>query len=183
MNAVTSSSAAHRPAGLGIHPTAVRGAFRRRGRGLRQMGTFAAIGIVSTVAYVGPYALLRPFMPAAGANAVALVATALGNTAANRRFTFAVRGRAGIARDQLAGLVALVATLGITSVSRAALEVVVPGAPHAIEVVILVAANGAATLVRFVVLRIALDGRRPRALRTAVLGPVPPARPPERTVR
>ena len=37
------------------------------------------------------------------ANAVALVATAVANTAANRRFTFGVQGRAGLTGDHIGG--------------------------------------------------------------------------------
>ena len=167
MNAVTSPATAHPRAPWAVVRSHAHGSFRPRGRELRRVGTFAAIGVVSTLAYVALYSFLRPFMDAAAANIVALVATAIGNTAANRRFTFAVRGRAGMARDQLAGLVALGAALVLTSASIAALGFVAPSAPHVIEVVILVAANAAATLVRFLVLRIALDRGRPRGPRTA----------------
>ena len=145
-----------------------------RVRALRRAGTFAAIGVVSTLAYVELFGLMRPFIAAEVANVVALVATAVGNTAANRRYTFAVRGRHGMARDHAAGLVALGAALGITTAALAALNLVAPGAPQAVEVVILVAANGAATVVRFLVLRAALDRRRPRAARAARPGPVRP---------
>jgi len=183
MNAVTSPAAAHRRARWAIGRSRELGSFRRRGPDLRRVGTFAAIGVVSTLAYVALYSFLRPFMDAAAANVVALVATAIGNTAANRRFTFAVRGRAGMARDHLAGLVALGAALVLTSASIAALGFVAPSAPHTIEVVILVAANAAATLVRFLVLRIALDRSRPRGPRTAQPGHLTPDRLLERTVR
>lgn len=183
MNALTSPVAAHCRARWAIHRSAVPGAFRGHRRELRQVGTFAAIGVSSTLAYVALYAILRPYVAAAAANVVALVATAIGNTAANRRFTFAVRGRAGLARDHVAGLVALGTALVMTSTSLAALNVVAPGAPHAIEVVILVAANAAATLVRFLVLRMVLDPSRPRGPRTAQPGHVTPERLLERTVR
>ena len=116
------------------------------GHALRQAGTFAAIGVVSTLAYVALYALLRPAVPAELANAAALLATAIGNTAANRRLTFSIRGRAGLARDHAAGLLALGAALAITSAALAVLQVAAPGAPQAIEVAVLVAANAAATL-------------------------------------
>ena len=53
------------------------------------------------------YALL--FLPcatalsAAGANAAALATTAVGNTAANRRFTFGLRGREALLPDHVRG--------------------------------------------------------------------------------
>jgi putative flippase GtrA len=156
---------------------------RLRAPSLRRAGTFAAIGVLSTLAYVALYGLLRPLVAAAVANVVALVATAVGNTAANRRYTFAVRGRDGMARDHAAGLLALGVALAITTTALAGLDVVAPGAPQAVEVVILVAANGAATLVRFVILRAALERRRPRAARAARPGPVRPHPSVERTAR
>ena len=155
----------------------------RRGRALRQAGTFAAIGVVSTIAYVALYALLRPAVPAELANAAALLATAIGNTAANRRLTFAVRGRAGLARDHAAGLLALGAALAITSAALAVLQVAAPGAPPAIEVAVLVAANVAATLVRFLLLRFALERGRPRLSPPVSGGPVTASPMLERTVR
>ena len=89
----------------------------------------------------------------------------------------------GMARDHAAGLLALAAALAITTAALAVLDVVAPGAPQAVEVVILVAANGAATLVRFLVLRAALERRRPRAARAARPGPVRPHPSVERTAR
>ena len=183
MNTAASPAPTRRPFGLTLRLSAMPAAFRRRGRELRQVGTFAAIGVVSTLAYVALYALLRPFVSAGIANVIALVATAIGNTAANRRLTFSVRDRAGMARDHAAGLLALGAALAITSASLSVLTVVAPGAPHAIEVVILVAANAAATLVRFLLLRLALDRGRPRGSRTAQPGPATAGRMLERTVR
>jgi len=183
MNTVTSPAPTRQPFGRTSGLPAVPAAFRQRGRELRQVGTFAAIGVVSTLAYVALYALLRPFVSAEIANVIALVATAIGNTAANRRLTFSIRDRAGMARDHVAGLLALGAALVITSASLAVLNVFAPGAPHAIEVVILVAANAAATLVRFLLLRLALDRGRPRGPGTAQPGPVAAGRMLERTVR
>jgi len=183
MNTVTSPAPTRRLFGRTPGIPAVPASFRRRARELRQVGTFAAIGVVSTLAYVALYALLRPFVAAGIANVIALVATAIGNTAANRRLTFSVRGRAGMARGHAAGLLALGAALAITSASLSVLTVVAPGAPHAIEVVILVAANAAATLVRFLLLRLALDQARPRGSGTVQPGPVTAGRMLERTVR
>jgi len=183
MNTVTSPAPIRRLFGRTPGIPAVPASFRRRARELRQVGTFAAIGVVSTLAYVALYALLRPFVAAGIANVIALVATAIGNTAANRRLTFSVRGRAGMARGHAAGLLALGAALAITSASLSVLTVVAPGAPHAIEVVILVAANAAATLVRFLLLRLALDQARPRGSGTVQPGPVTAGRMLERTVR
>ena len=56
---------------------------------------FMGVGVLSTLAYALLFLLLRPALGADGANASALALTAVGNTAANRRFTFGVRGRGG----------------------------------------------------------------------------------------
>jgi putative flippase GtrA len=137
--------------------------FAERRHAIRQLVSFGAIGVVSTVVYVALYSWLRGTMPAGAANAIALVITAVGNTAANRSLTFRVRGRDGLARDHAAGLLALGAALAITSVSLVVLTAVAPHHGRLTEVVILVVANALATLVRFLLLRLAID--RPRDAR------------------
>jgi putative flippase GtrA len=124
---------------------------------VRQMATFGAIGAASTLAYVVLYAWLREAAPAAIANALALVATAVANTAANRRLTFGIRGSEGFARHHAAGLLALGAALAITSTSLVVLNLVAPHHGRAAEIAVLVLANAAATLVRFLLLRTAVD--------------------------
>ena len=121
------------------------------------MASFGAIGVASTLAYVVLFTLLRGATSAGVANALALVMTAVGNTAANRWLTFGVRGRDGLARDHAAGLVAFGAALAITSLSLVILNAVAPHHGRLTEVAVLVAANAAATLLRFVLLRLALD--------------------------
>ena len=56
---------------------------------------FITVGLASTLAHALLFLLRRGTLGAAGANAVALAVTAVGNTAANRRFTFGIRGRTG----------------------------------------------------------------------------------------
>jgi putative flippase GtrA len=118
---------------------------------LNQSVRFGAIGIASTLAYVALFLLLRP-IGAQGANLVALLVTAVANTAANRRFTFGVRGRAGVARHQFEGSVVFAIGLGLTSGALALLHML--GEPDRIvELLVLIAANLMATVVRFVLLR------------------------------
>ena len=124
------------------------------------MVSFAAIGVVCTAAYIGLYAALRNASSAAAANVVALVITAVANTAANRRLTFEVRGRDGLGRHHAAGLLALVVALAVTSGSLGILDVVAPHRGRLTEIAVLVAANAAATLVRFLLLRLVLDPAR-----------------------
>jgi putative flippase GtrA len=137
-----------------------------RGDTVRKLARFGAIGVASTLAYVLLYAWLREAMTAGWANASALVITAVVNTAANRRLTFEVRGRDGLARDHAVGLLALMAALAITSASLAALDALSPGHGRSTEIVVLVAANVAATLVRFLLLRRALSHRSSHASRS-----------------
>jgi putative flippase GtrA len=119
----------------------------------RQLGRFAAIGVASTVAYVVLYLALRGGIGAQAANAIALLVTAVVNTAANRRLTFGVRGPASRLRQQVEGLGVFALGLAMTSGSLAALHLVQDRPPRALEVAVLVAANAAATLARFLLLR------------------------------
>ena len=57
---------------------------------LRQAVRFGAVGIASTAAYVVLFVLMQGWLGAQAANLIALLLTAIGNTAANRRFTFGV---------------------------------------------------------------------------------------------
>jgi putative flippase GtrA len=115
----------------------------------RQLPSFAAIGVVSTLAYLALFWLLRSFTGAVTANAVALAVTAVANTAANRRFTFGVTGRHRRLRQHLEGLVVFGLGLAMTT---GALGLLAPETRVA-ELAVLVAANAAATLLRFVLLR------------------------------
>ncbi|TQS26227.1 bifunctional glycosyltransferase family 2/GtrA family protein [Microbispora sp. KK1-11] len=115
-----------------------------------QIPVFAVIGAISTVAHLALFWMLRSVLPPVAANAIALFVTAVANTAANRRFTFGVRGRAGALRHHLGGLVAFVAGLALTSGGLAALP---GGASRAAELAAVIVANGLATLLRFLLLR------------------------------
>jgi putative flippase GtrA len=113
-----------------------------------------------TLAYLVLYLLARPALGAQWANAVALLFTAVANTAANRRFTFAVSGPSGAGRHQLQGLVVFGLGLALTSGSLAALHAASSVPPRLLEVGVLVAANLTATVLRFVLLRAWVFGRR-----------------------
>src|SRR5690349_9798843 len=115
-------------------PAIVR-SMRRLDRALLiQLVTFGVIGVGSTIAYAILYLLLRTGAHAQVANAVALFLTAIGNTLINRRFTFGVRERRGVAGDLIAGFVALALALLITSSAVAILGVVAPSASRAVEI-------------------------------------------------
>ena len=69
----------------------------------RRLVRFAGVGVVGTLAYLVLFLLLRSAIGAQPANLVALLLTAVANTAANRRLTFGVTGQAGAGRHQLQG--------------------------------------------------------------------------------
>jgi len=119
----------------------------------RQLVRFAMVGVLSTLAYLALYLVLRQAIDAQGANATALLLTAIGNTALNRRLTFGVRGAADRFRHQLQGLVVFGIGLALTSSSLALLHAIAPAPQRWVEVVVLVAANVGATLVRFLLFR------------------------------
>jgi putative flippase GtrA len=120
---------------------------------LRQVVRFGTIGVASTIAYLLLFMALHASIGAQAANLVALLVTAVANTAANRRFTFGVRGGAGAARHQFEGLIVFGIALAITSGSLAGLHAFVPQPHKLVELTVLVLANLVATAVRFVLLR------------------------------
>jgi putative flippase GtrA len=106
--------------------------------------------------------MLRGPFGAQAANALALLIATFVNTAANRRITFGVRGRTGVARHQMQGLAILGIGLILTSGSLALLHAVAPDAGHGAELAVLTIANIAATLVRFLLFRAWVFARRAR---------------------
>lgn len=131
-----------------------------------QLVRFAAIGAVSTLAYLAIFVGLRHTLDPQPANLVALAVTAVANTAANRRLTFGIRGRGGAATAQFQGLLVFALGLALTSGTLAALHVWDPHAHRLVEMTSLVAANLAATLLRFVLFRAwVFRGRTPRTSR------------------
>jgi glycosyltransferase involved in cell wall biosynthesis len=114
---------------------------------------FACVGVASTLAYALLFVLLRGPLGPGAANAVALAVTAIGNTAANRRFTFGVRGRAGLLRQHALGAVVYVLTLGLTSGALLVLGGLDSAPSRAVELAVLIVANLAATVTRYVALR------------------------------
>lgn len=118
-----------------------------------QVALFVLVGIVSTVAYGVLYVLLRGRLDPMTANAAALVLTTLANTAANRRFSFGVKGPEGAIRHQVQGLMVFGAGLAITSGSLWILERATTLRHPLVEVIVLTAANLAVTVLRFVLMR------------------------------
>ncbi|MBW8482573.1 bifunctional glycosyltransferase family 2/GtrA family protein [Actinomadura parmotrematis] len=119
----------------------------------RQLPVFAVIGVVSTLAQLVLFVLLRLFMGPLWANAVSLIITTVGNTAANRRFTFGVTGSRGALRHQIEGGLTFLLGLALSTGGLALLHALAPGASRLVELLALVCANGLATLVRFLLMR------------------------------
>ena len=120
---------------------------------LLRLARFAGIGVASTAAYAVLYLLFRHLMGAFVANALALLLTAVANTAANRRLTFGIRGRANATAHQLRGLIAFATGLALTTGALMALHAASPHAGKTAELTVLVVANLLATMSRFVLYR------------------------------
>jgi putative flippase GtrA len=119
----------------------------------RQLVRFGAVGVVSTVAYLVLFLLLRGPLGAQGANGLTVLSTTVANTALNRRFTFEVVGPQRRTRHQLQGLIVFGLALGLTS-GTLALAHSVSGTPRAaLEPALIVAVSAAITLLRFLLLR------------------------------
>jgi putative flippase GtrA len=118
----------------------------------RSVARFVAIGIASTLAYALLFLLLAGAVGSAGASAVALALTAVGNTAANRRVTFGIRGRDGLARQYAAGMVVFVLALGLTNGALSVLHDLDHHTPRLLEAAVLVLVTLAATVTRYVAL-------------------------------
>ncbi|MFD4538719.1 glycosyltransferase [Streptomyces bauhiniae] len=119
----------------------------------RQLVGFCVVGGLSTLFYLLLYSGFRQFGGSQAANALALLLSALANTAANRRLTFGVRGRGGAVRHQAQGLVVFAIGLALTSGSLAALNAATTSPAHSTEIAVLVVANLAATVLRFLLFR------------------------------
>jgi putative flippase GtrA len=129
---------------------------------LGQVLRFTVVGVTSTVAYLLLYVLLRGVMDGQAANLIAQVVTAVANTAANRAFTFKVRGSRGLLKHHATGLLAFATAMVLTSGSLWVLHQVTPGVSSWVEVGVLTLANLVATLVRFLALRFVI-GRQASA--------------------
>ncbi|MET8529572.1 glycosyltransferase [Micromonospora sp. NPDC005172] len=126
----------------------------------RQLVRFAAVGVASTLAYLLLFVATRGALGAQPANLVALLVTAVANTAANRRLTFGITGSRHAGRHHAQGLLAFALGLALTSGALAVLHAVVAVPARPVELAVLVAANLAATVLRFVLLRLGMHHRR-----------------------
>jgi putative flippase GtrA len=113
--------------------------------------TFAAVGALSTVAALGLFLLLRGPLGSITANVVALAATAALNTAANRRWTFGLRGRGGRARMWRRACVVHLSGVFITTAALAIAQAV-DGGSLGTELALLFVASAISTGLRFLLM-------------------------------
>lgn len=149
----------------------------RRGSPARRVASFGLIGVASTLAYLLLYLAFRDGMAAQPANALALLITAVANTAANRRFTFGVRGHRHVGRHQTQGLAVFGLGLALTSWALAVLTQIDPRPSRLAELGVLVAANVTATVLRYLLFRGWVFRAPPPPLPPPPLPPPPTAAP------
>ncbi len=130
---------------------------------------FMGVGVLSTLAYALLFLVLQTPLGAGWANAVALLLTAIGNTAANRRLTFGVRGRADLVRHHVRGALVFFLTLALTTGALAVLHGLDATPRRAVELAVLVVASLAATVTRYVALRTWVFTQRRRRRSTALV--------------
>ncbi|MHC6592115.1 bifunctional glycosyltransferase family 2/GtrA family protein [Arthrobacter sp. C152] len=119
-----------------------------------QVLRFGLVGVASTLAFALLYLILQGPFSAQEANFLALLLTAIGNTTANRRFTFGISGPEKLFTQQFQGFLVFLLAWCITSSSLLLLHLVHPDAAPNTELLTLTAANVLATLMRFVLLRL-----------------------------
>lgn len=120
----------------------------------RQLFRFAGVGVLSTVLHLGLFATLeRAGVGSQVANGTALVIATIGNTAANRWWTFGVVGRRRLVTHHGQALLIFAITWVATTLALAILHLVSPHASTATQTLVVAAANVASTAVRFVAMR------------------------------
>jgi putative flippase GtrA len=113
----------------------------------RQLVVFAKIGIVSTLVSLALFLLLRDSIGAVWANLIAVGATAVGNTWANRRYTFGYRDSRQRGRHYMGGVAISLAGLALTSLALTAVT------GEFAQVLVLLASWSVTTFARFGLLR------------------------------
>jgi putative flippase GtrA len=111
---------------------------------------FMGIGVISTLAYALLFLVLAGPLGSTAANALALVLTAVANTAANRRLTFGVRGRDALLRHHLGGLAMFAISLAFTDGALALLHAGDAHPARGLELTVLLVASFCATATRYV---------------------------------
>ena len=124
-----------------------------------QLIRFGSIGAASTLAYLVIFLLCRGLMDPQLANFLALLITAVANTAANRRFTFGIQGNLHAGRHHFEGLLVFGIGLALTSGALAAVHSITTP-DRWLELATVTAANLAGTALRFLLFRLWVFRRR-----------------------
>jgi putative flippase GtrA len=119
----------------------------------RQLVRFAVIGVGSTVLNLGLLALLHAPLGVQAANLVGLAVSTVANTAANRAWTFGVRGADGMARHHVQALAVFGLTWALSSGALVLLTALDPQASTVAAVLVVAVANLVSTVVRFAAMR------------------------------
>ncbi|MFP8903683.1 bifunctional glycosyltransferase family 2/GtrA family protein [Streptomyces atacamensis] len=148
-----------RPGPVAEHPDAVVADRGGRGALTWELSCFIAIGIASTVGHALLYWLLRTWWPPLVANLVAQTVLTLANTEANRRLTFRGSATGPVRAHVGAGLLFVFGYL-LTGAAVLGYRQIADDPTPATEALVLAAAYVTVTVVRFLVLRLAVFARR-----------------------
>jgi putative flippase GtrA len=113
-----------------------------------QLMHFAGVGLASTIGFALLFALLYGPLGPAGADAIALALCALGNLAANRRFTFSGRGPEGRRHYYSVGLFLALLPMASTLLALAATSATGISS-LLVDLLVLTAANLCSSIARF----------------------------------
>jgi glycosyltransferase involved in cell wall biosynthesis len=138
-----------------------------------QMARYASVGILSTVAYLALFLLLRNPLGMFAANLVAAAATALVNTLAHASFTFRAKQGGQVRQAVVVGACSFAVGIGLTTLALAATYVIGRTSSVAEGIAILVGMV-VASCVRFVLLREWAYRNHTRTLRTEAEPIIPP---------
>ena len=138
------------------------GAMARRRSVFIQLVVFASVGAAFNVLYGLLYLVLREQLSAQPANALALILSTIAGTFGHRYITFGVRGTDRTVQHQALGLALLGFSLAVTAGSLWLLDAIVAEPTRRQELVVLIATNLGTGLVRFLLFRVAMVGRRGR---------------------
>ncbi len=118
-----------------------------------QLLRFAAIGAGSTGLNLGLLAALHETLGAQTANIVALALSTVVNTAANRTWTFRLRGGEGMARQHAQSMLVFALTWALSSAALALLAFFSPQPSTTATVAVVAVANAVSTVARFTAMR------------------------------
>jgi putative flippase GtrA len=142
-----------------LSPTSRPASRRLRPSPAGQVVHFAGVGLVSTISFALLFALLYGSLGVLTADVVALGLCALGNLAANRRYTFAGSGPEGRRHYYSTGLLLSLLPLASTLLSLAALSAAGTSSLP-VDLLVLTGVNLCSSIVRFRFLSASVAGTK-----------------------